>query len=49
MRMQDDASTWLEELTEVKLFAGFREDGELLLEENEVPLTVEHLVCHTAG
>lgn len=47
--LDDDASHYVPELGEVKLFKGFDAEGELVLEENRVPITVRMLLTHTAG
>ena len=47
--LDDDASRYVPELGEVKLFKGFDAEGELVLEENRVPITLRMLLTHTAG
>lgn len=47
--LDDDASRYVPELGGVKLFKGFDAEGELVLEENRVPITVRMLLTHTAG
>ncbi|GAA6000893.1 serine hydrolase domain-containing protein [Rhodotorula paludigena] len=47
--LEDDAAIFMPELGRVKLFRGFNSAGELLLEENQTPITVRMLATHTAG
>ncbi|GAA5978640.1 hypothetical protein JCM10908_004432 [Rhodotorula pacifica] len=47
--LDDDASTYVPELGDAKLFKDFDADGELILEENATPITVRMLITHTAG
>ncbi|KAI5476758.1 beta-lactamase [Pseudohyphozyma bogoriensis] len=47
--LHDDASHHLSALKDVKLFKGMGEDGEPILEKNDVPITMEMLIDHRAG
>ncbi|BGP10468.1 hypothetical protein JCM10049v2_006356 [Rhodotorula toruloides] len=47
--LEDDASKFVKELKDVKIYKGFDKDGELILEENSTPITVRSLITHTAG
>ncbi|GJN88803.1 hypothetical protein Rhopal_001773-T1 [Rhodotorula paludigena] len=47
--LDDDAATFVPEFGRVKLFKGFSDTGELVLERNETPITVRMLATHTAG
>ncbi|GAA6025286.1 hypothetical protein JCM10207_001284 [Rhodosporidiobolus poonsookiae] len=47
--LEDDASRWVPELEELRVFKGFKENGELELEKPERRVTVEMLLLHTAG
>ncbi|KAL7342028.1 beta-lactamase/transpeptidase-like protein [Rhodotorula toruloides] len=49
MRLEDDASKYVPELKDAKLFKGFDEDDNLILEDNATPITIEMLLTHTAG
>ncbi|BGP37734.1 hypothetical protein JCM10449v2_001656 [Rhodotorula kratochvilovae] len=49
LALSDDASKYVPELKDVKIFKGFDEAGEILYEENDTPITVEMLATHTAG
>ncbi|GAA5982464.1 hypothetical protein JCM5350_000421 [Sporobolomyces pararoseus] len=47
--LDDDASKYVKELKDLKVFKGFNEKGEPQLEENTHVCTVENLITHTAG
>lgn len=47
--LDDIASDFVPALGQVKLFRRFDAEGELVLEENVVPITVRMLLTHTAG
>ncbi|BGP00474.1 hypothetical protein NBRC10513v2_006276 [Rhodotorula toruloides] len=47
--LEDDASKFVKELKDVKIYKGFDKDGELILEKNTTPITVRSLITHTAG
>ena len=47
--LNDDASKYVKELKDLKVFKGFNEKGEPQLEENTHVCTVENLITHTAG
>ncbi|BGP42554.1 hypothetical protein JCM10450v2_006658 [Rhodotorula kratochvilovae] len=47
--MHDEVSIHVPEIRDVKVFKGVDADGELLLEEQERPVTVQMLFTHTAG
>lgn len=49
IRLEDDASKFVKELKDVKIYKGFDKDGELILEANDTPITVRSLITHTAG
>ncbi|GJN93488.1 hypothetical protein Rhopal_006545-T1 [Rhodotorula paludigena] len=49
LALEDDASLYAEELRDLKVFTGFDEHGELVLEDKERPVTVQTLFTHTAG
>ncbi|GAA5890052.1 hypothetical protein JCM6882_009212 [Rhodosporidiobolus microsporus] len=47
--LEDDASRWLPELKELKLFKSFKENGEAELVPVDTVVTVKQLLTHTAG
>ncbi|GAA5949033.1 hypothetical protein JCM3765_003988 [Sporobolomyces pararoseus] len=47
--LNDDASKYVKELRDLKVFKGFNDNGEPQLEENTHVCTVENLITHTAG
>ncbi|KAI5478093.1 beta-lactamase [Pseudohyphozyma bogoriensis] len=47
--LDDDAAQYVEELKDVKLLKGFKNDGEPILETNDRVITVEMLINHSAG
>ncbi|GAA6056335.1 hypothetical protein JCM3770_000675 [Rhodotorula araucariae] len=49
LALGDEASRYVRELEDVKVFKGFNEAGEILYEENDIPVTIEMLATHTAG
>ncbi|GAA5890994.1 hypothetical protein JCM8208_003124 [Rhodotorula glutinis] len=49
LSLDDDASQYVPELKTVKIFKGFDDQGELVLEDNDVPITIRQLATHTAG
>lgn len=49
LRLDDDASSYVPELREAKIYRGWTTGGELVLEENRTTITVRMLLTHTAG
>ncbi|GEM09448.1 beta-lactamase [Rhodotorula toruloides] len=49
LRLEDDAREYVPELKETKVFTGFDEKGDLILEDNTSPITIKSLLIHTAG
>jgi len=49
LSLDDDASQYVPELKTVKLFKGFDDKDEVVLEDNTTPITVKMLATHTAG
>ncbi|BGP22595.1 beta-lactamase [Rhodotorula toruloides] len=49
MRLDDDASKYIPELKETKLFKGFGDADGMILEDNTTPITIKMLLTHAAG
>ncbi|GAA6007299.1 hypothetical protein JCM10207_001576 [Rhodosporidiobolus poonsookiae] len=47
--LDDDASLYVPQLREARIFEGFDEEGEPILKENTTPITVRMLITHTSG
>lgn len=47
--VDDDASKYIPELKDVKVFKGFNDNDELNLEPISRPVTIHHLLTHTSG
>ncbi|KAI5477623.1 beta-lactamase [Pseudohyphozyma bogoriensis] len=49
LKLEDDASQWAEELNECKIYGEVNDDGEVIYEENDAVITIQHLLAHTSG
>lgn len=49
LSLDDDASQYVPELKTVKIFKGFDDQGDLVLEDNTAVVTIRQLATHTAG
>jgi methyl acetate hydrolase len=49
MSLEDDASKFVPELANVKIFRGFDDADDMILEYNTTPITIKMLLTHTAG
>ncbi|KAL6855736.1 beta-lactamase/transpeptidase-like protein [Trichoderma novae-zelandiae] len=49
MRLDDDVRQIVPEVREMQILRGFTPEGKPILEDNERPITLQHLMVHTAG
>ncbi|PTB75246.1 beta-lactamase/transpeptidase-like protein [Trichoderma longibrachiatum ATCC 18648] len=49
MRLDDDVRRIVPELRDMQILRGFTPEGKPILEDNDRPITLKHLMAHTAG